>query len=103
MPMAYAGDLALPDDFSLEEELVEIARKRMSALGERLGVAEADRHVVMGSTYKQILRVAQEQGADLIVLGSHGRHGLAVLLGSTANAVLHHAGCDVLAVRIKTS
>ncbi|MEO1899758.1 MAG: universal stress protein, partial [Methylococcales bacterium] len=37
---------------------------------------------------------------DLIVVGSHGRHGLALLLGSTANGVLHHAVCDVLAVRL---
>ena len=35
-----------------------------------------------------------------LVVGSHGRHGLALLLGSTANAVLHGAPCDVLAVRI---
>ena len=39
-------------------------------------------------------------GADLIVVGSHGRHGLALLLGSTANGVLHGATCDVLAVRV---
>ena len=39
--------------------------------------------------------------ARLIVVGSHGRHGLALLLGSTANGVLHHAKCDVLAVRIQ--
>ncbi|MGB1202845.1 MAG: universal stress protein [Alloalcanivorax venustensis] len=38
--------------------------------------------------------------ADLIVLGSHGKHGIRLLLGSTANAVLHRATCDVLAVRI---
>ncbi|HHQ41669.1 MAG TPA: universal stress protein, partial [Chromatiales bacterium] len=38
--------------------------------------------------------------ADLIVLGSHGRRGLTRLLGSTADAVLHSARCDVLAVRI---
>ena len=35
-----------------------------------------------------------------IVVGSHGRHGLALLLGSTASGVLHGAKCDVLAVRI---
>jgi len=34
------------------------------------------------------------------VVGSHGRHGLALLLGSTANGVLHGASCDVLAVRV---
>jgi universal stress protein A len=37
----------------------------------------------------------------LIVVGSHGRHGVRLLLGSTANGILHHAKCDVLAVRIK--
>jgi universal stress protein A len=37
---------------------------------------------------------------DLVVVGSHGRHGLSLLLGSTANGVLHGAGCDVLAVRV---
>ncbi len=100
VPMAYSGDLALPDDFNLEQELLEVARRRMAELGERLGVAEADRYVTLGSTAKEILRVVQEQGMDLIVLGSHGRHGLAMLLGSTANAVLHHAECDLLAVRI---
>ena len=45
-------------------------------------------------------KTAREQGADLIIVGSHGRHGLALLLGSTANGVLHGASCDVLAVRV---
>jgi universal stress protein A len=45
-------------------------------------------------------RVAEEQQVDLVVTGSHGRHGLALILGSTANAILHGAKCDVLAVRI---
>lgn len=100
VPMAYSGDLALPDDFNLEQELLAVARRRMAELGERLGVAEEDRYVVLGSTAKEILRIVREQGMDLIVLGSHGRHGLAMLLGSTANAVLHRAACDLLAVRI---
>jgi universal stress protein A len=47
------------------------------------------------------VRIADENQADLIVVGSHGRHGIKMLLGSTANAVLHHAHCDVLAVRLK--
>lgn len=46
-------------------------------------------------------RLAKEQRCDLIVVGSHGRHGLALLLGSTANDILHGAPCDVLAVRLK--
>jgi universal stress protein A len=37
---------------------------------------------------------------DLIVMGTHGQSGLKLLLGSTANSVLHGAGCDILAVRV---
>jgi universal stress protein A len=103
VPMAYSGDLVLPDDFNLEQELLEVARRRMTALGERLGVPEADRHVVLGAIAAEIVRLVQETRADLIVVGSHGRHGLAILLGSTANAILHHAPCDLLAVRIRES
>jgi universal stress protein A len=47
------------------------------------------------------VRIAKERGVDLIVVGSHGRHGLQLLLGSTANGVLHLAECDVLAVRVR--
>jgi len=100
VPMAYSGDVALPDDYNLEQELLEAAQKRMAELGERVGVPEQDRYVVLGSTAREIVHIVQERGMDLIVLGSHGRHGLSVLLGSTANAVLHHAECDLLAVRI---
>jgi len=40
------------------------------------------------------------QDVDLIIVGSHGRHGWRLVLGSTANAVLHGARCDVLAARV---
>jgi len=49
----------------------------------------------------EIHRLAKDQGLDLIVVGSHGRHGLSLLLGSTSTGVLHGAKCDVLAVRIQ--
>ena len=47
-----------------------------------------------------IINIADQEKVDLIIVGSHGRHGLALLLGSTANSVLHHAKCDVMAVRL---
>jgi len=47
-----------------------------------------------------IVNFAKQQKVNLIVLGSHGRHGIDLLLGSTANGVMHRAPCDVLAVRI---
>ena len=53
------------------------------------------------STKVGIFEVAHKQAVNPIAIGGHGRHGLALLLGSTANAVLHGATCDVLAVRIR--
>jgi universal stress protein A len=53
-----------------------------------------------GQPRQEIHGLAKEQHCDLIVVGSHGRHGLALLLGSTANDILHGASCDVLAVRL---
>jgi universal stress protein A len=103
LPMAYSGDLVLPEGFDLEQELLDVASQRMAVLGDRLGVAKADRYVEIGNTAYSILQVAEDLGADLILVGSHGRHGLAVLLGSTARAVLNGARCDVLAVRVAGS
>jgi universal stress protein A len=56
--------------------------------------------VKIGNPAHEIRDAATELEADLIVVGTHGRHGLGLLLGSTANAVLHGVGCDVLAVRV---
>ena len=49
---------------------------------------------------EEIHTLANEINTDLIVIGTHGRSGLKLLLGSTANSVLHSAKQDVLAVRI---
>ncbi len=84
-----------------DQALSQEARTALGALAEKLGLKDAEQWVVNApSTKEGILGAAREHGADLIVVGSHGRHGLALLLGSTANAVLHGAPCDVLAVRI---
>lgn len=89
----------LPVDF--DDLLVQQARTRIEELRERYGIAEKNLFLEIGVTKREIIRVAEEQAIDLILVGSHGRHGVELLLGSTANAVLHHAGCDVLAVRLK--
>jgi len=84
-----------------DEVLQTSSQEALRRLTERLEIPDAGQRVITGvSTKEGILEAVRELGVDLIVIGSHGRHGLALLLGSTANAVLHGAPCDVLAVRI---
>lgn len=87
---------------NFEEEAVIQARKQIETEAGRYGVSADDVHVNIGGPATQIVDTAKALGADLIVLGSHGKHGLGLLLGSTANAVLHQAQCDVLTVRIRS-
>jgi universal stress protein A len=98
--MEYAGEIPIPENIDLDQRRVDLARGQIAELAWRLGVAEAPTFVELGAPKHEIVRVAKELGVDLIVVGSHGRHGLQLLLGSTANGVLHLATCDVLAVRV---
>jgi universal stress protein A len=84
----------------IEGELVERSREKLAQLVTRLGLEHAATRVEAGNTKAEILRVAGEESADLIVLGSRERHGLAVLVNFTEDTVLHAAHCDVLAVRL---
>ncbi|ROR34665.1 universal stress protein [Inmirania thermothiophila] len=100
VPLDLSNDLVLAQPVELDEELMREAEARLAELAESLGLADAERRIELGSTKSEIVRAARESGADLIVVGAHERHGLALLLGSTADAVLHGAPCDVLAVRV---
>ena len=95
---AYPGFAGFAE---VEMSIREQAEKELDELAEKLGVDVKHRFIEFGSTKNEILRVAAERDIDLIVTGSHGKHGLSLLLGSTANSILHHAQCDVLIVRSK--
>ncbi len=88
----------LPADF--EESLYKQADAFLQRKRDDFALKWASVRVEAGSVKSEILRVAEEIKADLIMVGTHGRHGVGLLLGSTANAVLHGTPCDVLAVRI---
>ncbi|WP_435103909.1 universal stress protein [Arhodomonas sp. AD133] len=100
MPVEPGNELMIPPTANVEQELLNNAERRLRDLASRLSVADGDHEVRVGQTKREIIDHAEENGVDLIVVGSHSRHGLALLLGSTANAVLHGAPCDVLAVRL---
>jgi universal stress protein A len=84
----------------IEGQLIEEAREALSKLAGQLNIAPKDQYIEVGPTKSKILKIASDIGVDLIICGSHGRHGLSLLLGSTANAILHGAKCDVLTVRL---
>jgi universal stress protein A len=88
---------------TVEAEAFKQASQQLADNAIMFRVDHADVHVKIGNPAHEIRDAASELEADLIVVGSHGRHGLGLLLGSTANAVLHGAGCDVLAVRMRVS
>ena len=96
---AYGGDM--PMDYSgVQEDLRKQAEQRLAEIASRHSIPDNQRHLLIGRPATEIHALADEVNADLIVVGSHGRHGLSLLLGSTANAVLHGADRDVLAVRV---
>lgn len=99
LSFAYGGDI--PMDFSgIQDEIHQQAKQQLTRYAEGLGIPEERQHLLLGKPEVEIHATAEEIGADLIVVGSHGRSGLALLMGSTANGVLHGAKCDVLAVRV---
>ena len=77
------------------------AKKALAQVGADFGIPSNQQYLEIGYVKKAVIELAKKIHADLIVIGSHGRHGVQLLLGSTANAILHTADCDVLAVRIE--
>lgn len=104
MDNVYVGIVPQSAAFSglgdLEAQLGEELKEKLSTLGEKFNLHVDHLHILHGSPAHEIHRFAKDYGSQLIVIGTHGQKGLQLLLGSTANSVLHGAGCDVLSVRI---
>jgi universal stress protein A len=100
VPVEPMGESLMPT-VQIEDDLLERSREQIKKLVTRLGLEQATARVEAGNTKTEILRVAGEEAADLIVLGSHERHGPGVLLNFTEDTILHAAHCDVLAIRLK--
>jgi universal stress protein A len=99
VPVEPMGEALLPT-VQIEEELVTRARTRIAALAVELGLQPSEQLIETGAIKTEIVRTAQRIRADLIVMGSRERHGLAILVNLTEDTVLHAAPCDVLAVRL---
>ncbi|MEO5342521.1 MAG: universal stress protein [Gammaproteobacteria bacterium SHHR-1] len=97
--LGYVSEFPVSEEIGLRQDLQEQAEVELAQRAGQLDGVQVDWHVASGSVRHEIERLAEGLGVDLIMLGSHGRHGLRLLLGSTTDGVLHLACCDVLAVR----
>ncbi len=98
---SYSYMAAVVSEAEIQKQLLEETKTQLAKLGEKLNVPPEQQYACVGTPKHEIIEKAKEIGTDLIVVGSHGRHGISLLLGSTSNAILHHAPCDVLCVRLK--
>ena len=100
LTFAYGGDIPV-DLTQIQEQLQTQAEEKLAELAQKIALPSVAKQVLIGQPVAEIHDYADANDVDLVVIGSHGRQGLALLLGSTANGVLHGAKCDVLAVRVK--
>ena len=97
LPTPYAGgEMMLPQPEYPNPEI----RKMLEAVVPTDKNVAYEHHLLLGTAAEDIVRVATEEKADLIVIGTHGRTGLKrVLMGSVAEAVMRHAHCPVLTLK----
>ena len=89
------------DSSQLEKQVRETAGGQLQEMIKKHGLNPKCAKLLSGSTASTIKAYASERHCDAIVIGSHGRHGISLLLGSTATSVIHGCDCDVLVVRLK--
>ena len=99
-PMEPMGE-ALAPSVNIDQAMIDEARVRLEELAARGGLDKATLQVRIGTTKAEIVAAAEECETDLIVLGAHERHGLAMLINHTGDTMLHAAPCDVLAIRLE--
>lgn len=100
LPTAPYAPVVL-DTSQIESQVKSSAKKHLQSLLKKYQLIPQNYALLSGSTSTEIKKHAADNEFDAIVIGSHGRHGLSLLLGSTSSGVIHGCGCDVLVVRLK--
>jgi len=92
------AELQVPFDYDeyekTEKANFDHARAKLKQIADSLNYSDTRHEVIWGIPKPTVLSYAEAQRVDLIVLGSHGKHGIARLLGSIANVFAHSARCD---------
>ena len=97
----YGIGQAYPGIIDVEAELLKMAKAELAKICIEFNISPEHQIIATGSPKTVLFQQAELKNADLIVVGSHGRHGLGLLLGSTANSVLHNSKVDVMTIRIR--
>lgn len=101
-PIDSAYEPILASNWTIDEnELIEQAKQSLTQISKKHNLNNSQQQVQIGTPKHEISQFVKDHQCDLVVIGSHGRHGINLLLGSTANAVLHEMPCDILAVKIE--
>ncbi|MEQ1635191.1 MAG: universal stress protein [Methylococcales bacterium] len=98
---AYGTQISLdkPSDYAL----LETEKDRLIQIADSLNIPHKQCWLIWGLPQQEIVHLAEQQAIDLIVTGFHTKHGLGLLLGSTANSILQHTKCDLLAVHLPST
>ncbi|MBL1320928.1 MAG: universal stress protein [Methylophaga sp.] len=102
MHSEYDSVMSSYDDAEMDQQLYENSVADLDKIANSLDYQNIRHEVLWGSPKSTILTYAAAQNVDLIVVGSHGRHGFARLLGSTSHAIVQNAKCDVIVVKLAT-
>ena len=100
-PVDYENDPAVSNWVVDEEKMLEQAKNSLQKFSEKHKLENTDLIVQFGRPKHVISKFVKEKQCDLVVLGSLGQHGISILLGSTASAVLHAMPCDILTVKLE--
>ena len=96
VPAVLYGDW--PSNFSVEE-YEGLTKSSLEELIDKAGAKKDQLRILQGHRVHSFCDYANSESADLIVVGTHTKKGFEKLLGSTANGIINHAKCNVLAVR----
>ncbi len=101
-PVDYANDPMLVSNLEIDEnEMLEQAKKSLQKFSNKHNLKNVELNVQLGRAKHEITQFVKTHRCDLVVMGSHGRRGISLFLGSTANAVLHAMPCDIMTVKVE--
>ena len=100
-PIDYANDPMVINWGIADNEMLEQAKKSLQKFSKQHSLKNVDLSVEFGRPKHVISQFVKDHQCDLVIIGSHGRHGISLLLGSTANAVMHAMPCDILTLKIE--